>query len=409
MSQIPIKYFNGISSKPSDALLEYSEGDFSVLTIIYYEEIPISVAKDSSSETEDDFSNEEKDLFSNEEDQINGECNIIHNEEDTISIKTHSITWNLKDIEWEKIQDKIEFRQLQPKGPYFKIQDAQFTQKFFTYLKHKKQFNLYNRLLEMSLQKFIGISVAFIGMIVLAYIYVLPYIAEKSVRLLPLSFDNSLGNIFYQSFINENNLDSTKTKWLDEFASELDFGEERELKFAVFDSPEVNAFALPNGQIVVYSGIIENMRSSNELAGLLGHEAAHVHHRHSSQMLSRNLAGYLLVSILLSDINGIMAIITENAHQLHSLSYSRRYEQEADESGLKILIDNHINPEGMVELFEHLNDEMDIELPQILSTHPLTKERKKNMVSLIEQSKFEANTHPKLDSLFLLLTEEEHY
>lgn len=142
------------------------------------------------------------------------------------------------------------------------------------------------------------------------------------------------------------------------------------------------------------------MESSDELVALLGHEASHVNHRHSIKMLCRNLAGYMVVSLLFSDVNGVMAVLADNAQQLHSLSYSRGFEQEADEQGLKILMDNKINPNGMVNLFEQLEKESKISIPKIISSHPLTKERKEYMQKIISETVYEVKQNDKLDSIF---------
>jgi predicted Zn-dependent protease len=202
------------------------------------------------------------------------------------------------------------------------------------------------------------------------------------------------------AFLNDNIIDTQKTKYLEQFASEIDLKNEKPLKFAVVKSNQINAFALPNGQIVVFSAILENMQSKEELAALLGHEASHVNCRHSIKMLCRNLAGYLLVSLLFSDVNGIMAVLADNAQQLHSLSYSRSFEQEADEQGLDILMSNHLNPKGMITLFEQLEHESDFAMPEILSTHPLTDERKNNIQKIISQSHYEVKPNDKLNAIF---------
>lgn len=117
-------------------------------------------------------------------------------------------------------------------------------------------------------------------------------------------------------------------------------------------------------------------------------------------MLCRNLAGYMVVSLLFSDVNGVMAVLADNAQQLHSLSYSRGFEQEADEQGLKILMDNKINPNGMVNLFEQLEKESKISIPKIISSHPLTKERKEYMQKIISETVYEVKQNDKLDSIF---------
>ena len=121
-------------------------------------------------------------------------------------------------------------------------------------------------------------------------------------------------------------LDIKKSKYLEQFAAELNLGNTKPIRFTVVKSDEVNAFALPNGQIVVFTAILDDMKSSDELVALLGHEASHINNRHSTKMLCRNLAGYMIVSLLLSDVNGIMAVLADNAHQLHSLSQLKAYQ-----------------------------------------------------------------------------------
>ena len=76
------------------------------------------------------------------------------------------------------------------------------------------------------------------------------------------------------------------------------------IKFSVINSETVNAFALPDGNVVVFTGIIDLMDDYDELAGLIGHEVAHVNNRHSMRMMCRNLAGYIFLSAVLSDVNG---------------------------------------------------------------------------------------------------------
>ncbi len=234
----------------------------------------------------------------------------------------------------------------------------------------------------------------------MAYFYVLPPAAEKAAELLPESFDNEIGDLFIGTFLDENDVDTTKTKYLKQFAAELNLKNSKPLEFTVVTSEEVNAFALPNGHIVVYSGILEDMESPEALVALLGHEASHVNNRHSTKMLCRNLAGYMVVSLLFSDVNGIMAVLANNAQQLHSLSYSRAFEQEADEQGLDILMHNHLDPNGMVALFEQLDTESEFTVPEIISSHPLTKERKENMQRIIAESSYQVTPNERLEAVF---------
>lgn len=315
----------------------------------------------------------------------------------------NSVVWELDDLKFERYNGVLELRNKNYSGAILKIEDHYFSERFYESMELHSRVDIHTRLMSLGFTKIAVIAICMLGLIVLSYFYVLPPIAEKSAALLPESFDNYIGDTFIGTFLVENNIDKEKTKYLKQFAAELDLANNKPLKFTVVESNEVNAFALPNGHIVVFSAIIDNMQSPNELAALLGHEASHVNERHSTKMLCRNLAGYMLVSLLLSDVNGIMAVVADNAHQLHSLSYSRKFEQEADEQGLKILMNNHLNPQGMVELFEQLESESEFDMPQIISSHPLTENRKKNMQKIISKSDYKVKENKKLTTIFVKL------
>ncbi len=308
--------------------------------------------------------------------------------------------WLLVDIEFEQYGSVLEIRNRNYSGAILKIDDPAFAKQFYVVMKQNKRIDIHTRLLHLGFTNIMFIALGLFALIVLAYFYVLPPVAEKSAALLPESFDNEIGDVFMDTFLDENEVDTTKTQYLEQFAAKLHLQNHKPLHFTVVTSDEVNAFALPNGHIVVYSGILENMESPEALVALLGHEAAHVNNRHSTKMLCRNLAGYMVVSLLFTDVNGIMAVLANNAQQLHSLSYSRAFEQEADEQGLEILMLNNLNPNGMVKLFEQLEQESKISVPEIMSSHPLTKERKKNMQRIISETAYQVQSNDTLKAIF---------
>ncbi|WP_395057879.1 M48 family metallopeptidase, partial [Flavobacterium sp.] len=134
---------------------------------------------------------------------------------------------------------------------------------------------------------------------------------------------------------------------------------------------------------------------------LIGHEVSHVNNRDSMKMLCRNLSGYLFVSAILGDTNGIMAIIGDNANTLQSLSFSRKFEHQADVEGFKILTANHVNPKGMSNLFKRLQeDKSALSIPEFLSSHPITNERINDIDKLIKSKSFVVKDNPKLKTLF---------
>jgi predicted Zn-dependent protease len=96
-----------------------------------------------------------------------------------------------------------------------------------------------------------------------------------------------------------------------------------------------------------------------------------------------------------------MAVLASHANNLNNLSYSRPFEKEADEKGYELLEENQIDPRGMIELFEILKDNEKTEIPEFLSTHPLTKDRIQNAKELIKQKNYP--DHAKLKKDFLLI------
>ena len=314
-----------------------------------------------------------------------------------------SFLWDVEDLYFEQYGNCLEVRNKLYSAALLQINNEAFSTMFLKAMKRKNKVDVHHRLLNLGFPKIVAIAVALLALIVVAYFYVLPPIAEKSAALIPESFDTYIGDTFMDTFFHENNIDSAKTKLLEEFAANIDFENTKPLHITVVESGEINAFAVPNGQIVVYSSILNKIQNADELAALLAHEAVHINNRHSIKMLCRNLAGYLLVSLVFSDVNGIMAVLADNAQQIHSLTYSRKFEQEADEQGLKIMMNNHIDPNGIVELFTMLESEGGIVVPKIISTHPLTKERKETMQEIITNTEHRLLPHKTLDSLFVLM------
>ncbi|OYW79351.1 MAG: hypothetical protein B7Z27_05705, partial [Sphingobacteriia bacterium 32-37-4] len=178
------------------------------------------------------------------------------------------------------------------------------------------------------------------------------------------------------------------------------------IKLTVVKNREVNAYAIPGGNIVVYSGILKAMKSPDELAALLGHETAHINDRHSLRSILRSAATGLIVSVVLNDISGIFSIVVENAEGLRTMHFSRGIEKSADEEGMKILINNNIHPLAMKKLMQRLKENSP-EIPEVLSfmqSHPATDERIKHATEFAvpyKNSSFAPN--PVLDSIWSAL------
>ncbi|MFP4348984.1 MAG: M48 family metallopeptidase [Thermodesulfobacteriota bacterium] len=161
---------------------------------------------------------------------------------------------------------------------------------------------------------------------------------------------------------------------------------ETEYDFRVYlaRNPEINAFALPGGIIVLNSGLILSATGPDQVAGVLAHEAAHVTLRHGLRQIIGAVGLFALVQALFGDATGLMAVLIDNSALLLTRKYSRDYEREADETGWDYLTAAGIDPRGMISFFEHLIEETRTgeNLPaglgdalNFLSTHPATPER----------------------------------
>jgi predicted Zn-dependent protease len=138
----------------------------------------------------------------------------------------------------------------------------------------------------------------------------------------------------------------------------------------------VNAFALPGGQLVVYTGLLENMETYPELAALLSHEFVHVEKRHATRSIFRSMGSDLFIALLFGKSSGLATLVIGQANQLRTLSYSRSLEKEADLEGYRLMRERGIDPAGYDQLFKHLKDSSpSTEIPEMISSHPDTDNR----------------------------------
>jgi predicted Zn-dependent protease len=220
-------------------------------------------------------------------------------------------------------------------------------------------------------------GLGFLVLMVLVYFYVLPPVAEFAASKMPMDMEVKLGDQMYENIMAGYEVNQPLTKKANEYWRALHVSSPYTVNITVVHESQANAFALPGGHIVVFDGIIHQMNDYDELAGLLAHEYSHISLHHSARMLSRNLAGYLFISLLLNDASGTISILATNANSLKELSFSRELEHQADKGGYELLQTAHIDPNAMMKLFETLKKATNnsISIPQFISTHPLTDER----------------------------------
>lgn len=166
--------------------------------------------------------------------------------------------------------------------------------------------------------------------------------------------------------------------------------------FAVVDAAAVNAFALPGGYVYVTRGILAHLNSEAELAGVLGHEIAHVTARHSAAQYSKQTAGslgLLLGQILVPELQPF-GQVAEAGLGMAFLKFGRDDELEADNLGAGYATAQGWDPKGvsnMLETLGRLSEGADRKgVPNWLSTHPMPADRVARLGPRVESLRAQA-------------------
>ena len=216
-------------------------------------------------------------------------------------------------------------------------------------------------------------------------------LGDLAAAALPPSWEMRLGDAALRQFAPEEDRcdDAVKQEAIEAIVKRL--SDARPSRIYDYDlviaSGMVNAFAAPGGRMAVFDELIAMTESPEELAGVMAHEIEHVERRHSTRALFRDLTVNAIQAAVTGDLaSGVFAM--DGAATLATLAHHRDEELEADAEGLKLLRAAHINPNGMVTMFEKFA-RLEGSAPagvSYLSTHPATKDRIERLKKLIEEN-----------------------
>jgi predicted Zn-dependent protease len=162
-------------------------------------------------------------------------------------------------------------------------------------------------------------------------------------------------------------------------------------EYNLVNNAEVNAWCLPGGKIVVYTGIIPLTLSDTDLAVVMGHEIAHAVLKHGNERMSEQLLaqyGGAALSSLLSTKPAETQALFNSAYGISSslsiLAFSRNQEMEADEMGLYLMASAGYNPNAAVGFWERMAAQSGGSKPPVfLSTHPGDQQRIDNIKKVL--------------------------
>ncbi len=142
-------------------------------------------------------------------------------------------------------------------------------------------------------------------------------------------------------------------------------------KIKIVKDRRINAFAFPNGFILIHTGILSRMENEAQLSMLLAHEMTHATHRHMvNEMRKMRNIDFIMVS------------------QIAYSGYSKELETEADTIGFKLMVKAGYDPREGMSLYEYLKERIEeekINEPFFLGTHPYVQDRINNLEKLVSQ------------------------
>lgn len=149
-------------------------------------------------------------------------------------------------------------------------------------------------------------------------------------------------------------------------------------EFNLVADPQVNAFCMPGGKIVVYEGLMPLISSDDDLAVVLGHEVAHAVARHSNERMSQQLMAQYGAALLGAAVSNKSAAVQQVANTVYGvgaqygvmLPFSRKHESEADYMGLILMTIAGYNPDVAVGFWQKMSAGSGGATPELMSTHP---------------------------------------
>ncbi len=238
-----------------------------------------------------------------------------------------------------------------------------------------------------------------------------PITGRKQLNIIPSSSLLEMSFQEYEKFLNEHQLsnDQSANRMVKTVGTKISQAVEAYLRqnhmaeeihnykweFNLIESEEINAWAMPGGKVVVYSGILPIAKDETGLAVIMGHEIGHIVAGHGNERMSHGLAvqmgGIALSAALSSQPQAtrelFMTAFGTGAQVGFMLPYSRLHEREADHLGLIFMAMAGYDPRDAVNFWERMTKEKEgsSSPPEFLSTHPSDQNRIQNIRELIPQ------------------------
>lgn len=258
---------------------------------------------------------------------------------------------------------------------------------------------------------YIGLVAIFLISLTILSCQKVPITGRKQIKLLPASTMAQMGAESYTTFLKENppvNPPTVQSAMVTNVGMKISAAVEKYMndngfakriagykwEFNTVVSQDVNAWCMPGGKVVVYTGILPLTRDDAGLAVVLGHEIAHAIADHGNERMSQQLAiqlGGISLAVAMQQkpqqTQDIFMMAYGVGSQLGQLAYSRQHELEADKLGLIFMAMAGYDPERAISFWQEMAAKGGTKPPELISTHPSDERRIAQIKSFLPEAK----------------------
>jgi Zn-dependent protease with chaperone function len=250
--------------------------------------------------------------------------------------------------------------------------------------------------------RLVGIATGALASVIVAYLFGVPLLARNIVQVMPTDWEQNIGDTVAEQLeaalreeggwaVCDSDPGSIANMAITRFATEAmaEAHSPFEPTVTVIRSEVPNAFALPGGKAFYFSALLEQTESADEFAGVMAHELGHVAHRHVMENLLSSAGTGMLIGFVLGDMTGLSVAGGLGAALVDS-RFSREAEAEADRFAAGVAARMGFQPSALANLLERVAaDDAFTRAMALLSTHPLTEERRRALERLtVENAEF---------------------
>ncbi len=169
-----------------------------------------------------------------------------------------------------------------------------------------------------------------------------------------------------------------------------------EFKLHHIDDKLINAYYIGDGNIMLFEGLLQKLKTEDQLAGLIAHEMGHAVKEHLTEDLERNMSLSILNILFNHFTENDYQLMTNIAQNLIANGYSREQEQEADIFAVDLMMRSSYNPEGLIELMKIFKENSNnLKFLEFTQTHPIPESRIDYLQKYITEKKLGSTVKPK--------------